>query len=85
MNNQSLSSTRFYLKSLFALLHEKNVVSNSYDESFAFIIPVERKIQKPIPQSEVATVLESIDRTSSIGKRNYAMIMTALKTGLTSM
>lgn len=82
MNNQSLSSTRFHLKSLFALLHEKNVVSNSYEESFAFIIPVERKIQKSIPQSEVATVLESIDRTSSIGKRNYAMIMTALKTGL---
>ncbi len=82
MNNKSLSSTRFYLKLLFSFLNEKNIISNSYETLLTFKIPIERKIQKPMPQSEIATVLASIDKSSSIGKRNYAMIMTALKTGL---
>ena len=69
MNNQSLSSTRFYLKLLFDFLYQQKIIPDRFESSFRFIIPVERKIQRPTPQSEISVVLGAIDRTTSIGKR----------------
>lgn len=82
MNNRGLSSTRFYLKLLLNYLYENGVIHDNFESEFNFPIPIEQNYHRPTPQSEIALVLEIIDRTSPVGKRNYAMIMTALKTGL---
>lgn len=82
MKNCSLSSTRLYLRLLLGFLKEHGLVKDTFDDSLSFLIPIERKIHRPVPQSEMALVLESIDRTTAVGKRDYALILTAVVTGL---
>lgn len=50
-----------------------------------FATPTEHKINKPVPQEETAGVLSVIDRNTSIGKRDYAIILLAAVTGLRSV
>jgi integrase len=49
---------------------------------FLFRVPVERKIKPFIPQDEIAVVLNSINRNTARGKRDYAIILLAAVTGL---
>lgn len=65
----------------------KYLVANEKMEripDFKFIIPSMQgsKIVPAFTVHEVATILNSIDRSSDIGKRNYAMILLAVSTGL---
>lgn len=47
-----------------------------------FRVPIERKIKPFMPQDEIAAVLNSIDRGSVRGKRDYAIILLAAVMGL---
>jgi integrase len=51
---------------------------------FKFLVPQSRtrKILPAFSVDEVADVLKSIDRTTAIGKRNYAIILLAVTTGI---
>lgn len=82
MSNRSLSGTRYYIKTLFNFLYENSIIQDNFSNVFNFIIPIERKIQKPVLQSTIAKVLSVIDRNNPIGKRDYAMFVTATVTGL---
>jgi len=74
----ALSATRVFLNFLWSLNH------TSVDLSVAVSSSGTRKITV-IPNltvEEEKQLLQSIDRTKSLGKRNYAMILLAIRTGL---
>ena len=82
MTNNSLGTTKRALKKLFTYLFEIGLGANTYENLFSFSVPMERKIKRSIPHSEIAAVLDVIDRRTPEGKRDYAMILLAAVTGL---
>lgn len=82
MTGSSLDTTKRTLKKLCAYLFEIGVGVEEYENLLSFSIPVERKIKRPIPHSEITAALNVIDRNTTEGKRDYAMILLATVTGL---
>ena len=73
------------LRRFFTYAHENNYCK----ESFAHCIPhVKNLRQQKLPtifsSEEIEKILGTIDRHNPIGKRNYAIIMLAVRTGLRS-
>lgn len=85
MKSTSLSSTKSYLLNLFCFLYDKELISDPLEKAFTFCVPIERVLLKPTSVEDIALVLNHIDRTTLTGKRNYAMILTAVVTGLRSV
>ena len=78
----SLDAIQRLLRKCFAYLYSIHVVQEDYHEVLSFPTPVEHKIKKPVPHEEIAMVLSSIDRSTIKGKRDYAIILTAVVLGL---
>ena len=70
------------LRKFHAFLKERGFTENDFKTVLSFPSPTEHKIKKPIPHSEIASVLSIIDRTSDKGKRDYALILLAVVLGL---
>lgn len=85
MTPGSLDTIRRNLKHLHAFLFEQGLISNSHADVLSFVTPSMHRIQKPIPCDDIAAVLASIDRSTSTGKRDFAMILLATVTGLRSI
>lgn len=82
MTGSSLDTTKRSLKKLYTHLLEVGICAESHENLLSFSIPVERKIKRPVPHAEIAAVLNVIDRSTVIGKRDYAIILLATVTGL---
>jgi len=82
MAASSLDTTKRMLKKLCAYLFEIGVGTGTYENLLSFSVLVGRKIKRAIPHSEIAAVLNVIDRNTVEGKRDYAMILLATMTGL---
>ena len=82
MTGGSLLNTRRALKELLLFVSEDGILSEQMEKLFFFSIPVGKKIQPFMPQDEIAAVLNIIDRDTTVGKRDYAMILLAAVTGL---
>jgi len=83
MKVTSIDTIRRQLKKLHKFLCEStNVTCCDLSGAFAFPVPTEHKIKRPVPQNEIADVLSIIDRSTPKGKRDYAIIMIAAVTGL---
>lgn len=85
MTSNSLNTIRRNLKHLHLWLYENEFTSAGFSDILSFTTPWMHRIKKPIPHSEIALTLEAIDRTTSIGKRDYAMFLLATVTGLRSV
>lgn len=85
MASNSLNTTRRNLKHLHLWLHENEFTESGFSDILSFTTPEVHHIKKPIPYSEIALTLEAIDRTTAIGKRDYAMFLLATVTGLRSV
>lgn len=85
LSNNSFDTIKRGLKKLFLYLREMNSTTETFSELFDFPVLLEKKIKKPIPPSEIVAVLQSIDCSTSIGLRDYAIIMLATITGLRSV
>lgn len=82
MTNRSIALVRYYTRLLFDYLFEQGYIETDLTSAFSFVVHIEHKVQKPIPPLEIAMVLNSIDINTPLGKRDYAIIITALTTGL---
>ena len=82
MVGSSLDNTRRMLKKLYIFLDSIGIAANSYEQLLSFSVPVGKKIKRPVPHSEIAAVLNAIDRDTIAGKRDYAMILLSAVTGL---
>jgi site-specific recombinase XerD len=82
MVGYSLDNSRRALKKLFLFLSKDGDLSEEMSKLFLFRVPIERKIKPFMPQDEIAAVLNSINRSTARGKRDYAVILLAAVTGL---
>jgi site-specific recombinase XerD len=82
INNHSLSTLRGCLKSVYRHLYILGYTKDSFDGILSFPIAVNYRIQPAIPQAEVAETLNSINRNTIKGKRDYAIILLGTVVGL---
>lgn len=82
MTPGSLDAIRRCLKHLHRFLYEKGYTKCDLSPVLAFSTPPMRRIQRPVPIDEIASVLSVINRNTPTGKRDFAMILLATVTGL---
>lgn len=85
MSLNSLDTAKRQIKKLHLFLYSTGITQTDYSNVLDFATPTEHKINRPVPQEETAGVLSVIDRNTSIGKRDYAIILLAAVTGLRSV
>ena len=85
MSLNSLDTAKRQLKKLHSFLYDTGITQADYNDVLDFVTPTEHKISRPVPQDEIADILSIIDRNTSIGKRDYAIILLAAVTGLRSV
>lgn len=85
MTPGSLDTIRRNLKHVHGFLHELGIIEHNYADTLSFTTPAMHRIQKPIPADDIAEVLAAVDRSTSTGKRDFAMILLATVTGLRSV
>ena len=78
----SIHNIRLYLKKLYAFLYATGQVSTDYCELLSFTVNRERKVFPSLPKSDIARLLDSIDRTNVKGKRDYAVMMLGTVLGI---
>ena len=78
----TVHNVRLYLKKLYSFLYETGRAENSYSELFSFSINREKKVFPVLPKSDIAKMLDTIDRSSIKGKRDYAIMLLGTVLGL---
>lgn len=78
----SLHNIQLYLKKFHKFLNEEKLLNIPYE--FVLSLPIIRpkKIFDPITQDEIHRIIAQIDRTTTKGKRDYAMILLAARNGI---
>ena len=84
MKSGSLNTIRRNLKHLHTWLYENGLISSDFSDVLSFAVPGEHRIKRPVPNDEIAVMFATIDRNTTIGKRDYAILMIAVVTGLRS-
>lgn len=78
----TLYDIRLYLKKLYAFLYATDRAEADYCELFSFTVNRDRKVFPSLPKSDIAKLLDTIDRRSVKGKRDYAIMMLGTVLGL---
>ena len=82
MKINSVHNVKLYLKKLCTYLYKRGLLQSSFEGLLSFRVSREAK-QFPItPPEEIEAVLNLVDRDTPKGKRDYAMFMLAIVTGL---
>jgi integrase len=82
MKTNSVHNVKLYLKKLCAYLNGRGLLSSSFEGLLSFRVSRESKLLPTTSPDEIEAVLSIIDRDTPKGKRDYAIIMLALVTGL---
>jgi len=82
LKSKTIPSLRVEMRKFCRWAYENGLMTNDFELVFDFRIAVERKIHPAALPEEVALVLDSIDRSTTEGKRNYALVMLGVVTGL---
>jgi integrase len=82
MSVNSMHDVRLYLAKLYAYLYETGLSDSSYQEFLSFKVNRENKVYPLLPRSDIAKLLDTIDRTTARGKRAYAVMMLGTVLGL---
>jgi integrase len=75
MTSASIYNVLLYMRKLCTYLYEQKLLSNQYTALLSMKVSRESKMYPAAKQSEIATVLEQIDRSTRTGKRDYAVIL----------
>lgn len=78
----TIHNVRLYLKKLYAFLYATGRVDDNYSALFSFSVNREKKVFPVLPKSDIAKLLDTIDRSKARGKRNYAIMMLGTVLGL---
>ena len=78
----SIHNVRLYLKKLYAFLYATGQTEDDYSELFSFAVNREKKVFPVLPKSDIAKLLDTIDRSTVKGKRDYAIMMLGTVLGL---
>lgn len=82
LKSKTIPNLRSELRRFHVWLYDQGYISHTYEELFDFRTAVENKIHPAALPDDVARVLEQIDRTTAIGKRDYSMILCGIVLGL---
>jgi len=78
----TIHDVRLYLKKLYAFLYVTGRTEDDYSALFSFSVNREKKVFPVLPKSDIAKLLETIDRSKIRGKRDYAIMMLGTVLGL---
>jgi len=82
MKSGSVHNVKLYLKKLCGYLNSQGLLPNSFEGLLSFRVSRETRLLPTTSPEEIEAVLNIIDRDTPKGKRDYAIIMLALVTGL---
>lgn len=82
MVSGSVHNVKLYMKKLCCYLLQKGYTTESYDALLSFPVSRESKLSSAVSREDIAMTLEMIDRRTPQGKRDYAMILLGVVTGL---
>ena len=82
MKPGSVHNVKLYLKKLCGYLNSRDLLPNSFEGLLSFRVSRETILLPTTSSGEIEAVLNIIDRDTPKGKRDYAIIMIALVTGL---
>lgn len=82
LKSKTIPNLRSELRRFHVWLYDHGYIPDTYESLFDFRVAIENKIHPAILPDDAATVLEQIDRTTSIGKRDYAMMLCGIVLGL---
>lgn len=82
MKSSSVYNIHLYLKKLYVFLHKAGYISDPYTEFFTFKICRESRMFPAANPESVNAVLNVIDTQTSVGKRDYAIIMMGYVLGM---
>ena len=82
MKSSSIHNIKLYMKKLYQYLFKSGYAAYTYEGLFSFRVSRESRMFPSIPQSEIAAMLEMIDRRLPKGKRDYAIFLLGIVTGL---
>ena len=82
MMQNSMHNVKLYLKKLYEHLYRSGQSESDYKTLLSFPVNRETKIFPTLPKADIAKLLDSIDRKTKMGKRNYAIMMLGAVLGL---
>lgn len=82
VTGQTLSSDQRRLKLLNSYMISKGLMSKDFSSYLSLPIAIEKKILPAMPLDDIYQLLQSIDRNTAQGKKDYAIILLAAVTGL---
>ena len=80
--SSSMYDIKLYLKKLYLYLYSVGLSESPYTELLSFRVNRESKIYPALPMSDVAKLLDAIDRRTKKGKRKYAVMVLGAELGL---
>lgn len=78
----SIHDVKLHITKLYGYLYEAGLSDSSYQTLLSFKVNRESKIYPALPKSDIAKMLEAIDRVTVSGKRAYAAMMLGAALGL---
>jgi integrase len=82
MKSNSVHNVKLYLKKLCGYLNSRGLLPNSFEGLLSFRVSREARLLPTTSPDEIEAALNIIDRDTPKGKRDYAIIMLAIVTGL---
>jgi integrase len=82
MKTNSIHNVKLYLRKLCKYLNSQGLIASSFEGLLSFRVSREVRQLPATSMDEIEAVLRIIDRHSQKGKRDYAMFMLAIVTGL---
>jgi integrase len=82
MKGTSVHNVKLYMKKLYHFLWTQGYSAENYEALFRFKVFRESKLSPAAMPNEVAAILDIIDRRTPKGKRDYAIILLGIVTGL---
>jgi integrase len=82
MTSASIYNVLLYVRKLCAYLFERGLLTNSFSALLRMNVSRESKMYPAARQDEIAVVLGQIDRSTVRGKRDHALILLGVVTGL---
>jgi len=82
MASTSVYDVKLYMKKLYRYLAEKGYSASTYRELLSFPVSRESRMFPALSQEEIALILEMVNRRTPKGKRDYAILLLGVVTGL---
>lgn len=82
LKSKTIPTFRSELRRFHIWLYENNYTQSTFQEFFDFKIAIENKIHPAVMPDDVAAVLNQINISTAIGKRDYAATMLGVVLGL---